>query len=138
MCIRDRREAVHEMESPDGNDPELAQVREWKVLLLLWRSGKHEQAAEVLIQHTMRCSPGADEKRIRKGLGFNGNGTLGHWDLVRCRLTALPEEFGTVRTTGHVNLSGNQLAHLPESFGCLLYTSPSPRDRTRSRMPSSA
>ena len=25
-----------------------------------------------------------------------------------------------------------------ESIGCLLYTSPSPRDRTRSRMPSSA
>ena len=24
------------------------------------------------------------------------------------------------------------------SYGCLLYTSPSPRDRTRSRMPSSA
>ena len=26
----------------------------------------------------------------------------------------------------------------PEPYGCLLYTSPSPRDRTRSRMPSSA
>jgi len=26
----------------------------------------------------------------------------------------------------------------PELNGCLLYTSPSPRDRTRSRMPSSA
>ena len=26
----------------------------------------------------------------------------------------------------------------PESYPCLLYTSPSPRDRTRSRMPSSA
>jgi hypothetical protein len=26
----------------------------------------------------------------------------------------------------------------PESYDCLLYTSPSPRDRTRSRMPSSA
>ena len=25
-----------------------------------------------------------------------------------------------------------------EQYGCLLYTSPSPRDRTRSRMPSSA
>ena len=25
-----------------------------------------------------------------------------------------------------------------ERYGCLLYTSPSPRDRTRSRMPSSA
>ena len=28
--------------------------------------------------------------------------------------------------------------HPPARFGCLLYTSPSPRDRTRSRMPSSA
>ena len=27
---------------------------------------------------------------------------------------------------------------LPVPYGCLLYTSPSPRDRTRSRMPSSA
>ena len=26
----------------------------------------------------------------------------------------------------------------PKQFDCLLYTSPSPRDRTRSRMPSSA
>ena len=28
--------------------------------------------------------------------------------------------------------------HFPQSIACLLYTSPSPRDRTRSRMPSSA
>ena len=28
--------------------------------------------------------------------------------------------------------------HLAAGVGCLLYTSPSPRDRTRSRMPSSA
>ena len=28
--------------------------------------------------------------------------------------------------------------HLEQLYGCLLYTSPSPRDRTRSRMPSSA
>ena len=27
---------------------------------------------------------------------------------------------------------------ISENYGCLLYTSPSPRDRTRSRMPSSA
>ena len=27
---------------------------------------------------------------------------------------------------------------MDETIGCLLYTSPSPRDRTRSRMPSSA
>ena len=29
-------------------------------------------------------------------------------------------------------------AYLKMSYTCLLYTSPSPRDRTRSRMPSSA
>ena len=29
-------------------------------------------------------------------------------------------------------------AYLGQSWNCLLYTSPSPRDRTRSRMPSSA
>eukprot|EP00656_Telonema_subtile_P012994 TRINITY_DN16583_c0_g1_i2.p1 TRINITY_DN16583_c0_g1~~TRINITY_DN16583_c0_g1_i2.p1 ORF type:complete len:215 (-),score=46.89 TRINITY_DN16583_c0_g1_i2:42-686(-) len=32
----------------------------------------------------------------------------------------------------------NKLADMPGSGPCLLYTSPSPRDRTRSRMPSSA
>ena len=32
----------------------------------------------------------------------------------------------------------NNITDLKYSAGCLLYTSPSPRDRTRSRMPSSA
>ena len=36
-------------------------------------------------------------------------------------------------------LEAAELAKLLEDkWGCLLYTSPSPRDRTRSRMPSSA
>ena len=33
---------------------------------------------------------------------------------------------------------GSQDALIVKVEGCLLYTSPSPRDRTRSRMPSSA
>ena len=33
---------------------------------------------------------------------------------------------------------GNGLGRTPQLNSCLLYTSPSPRDRTRSRMPSSA
>ena len=33
---------------------------------------------------------------------------------------------------------GNTASQIAEIIGCLLYTSPSPRDRTRSRMPSSA
>ena len=36
------------------------------------------------------------------------------------------------------NQTGNKLMDSKEDSGCLLYTSPSPRDRTRSRMPSSA
>ena len=41
-----------------------------------------------------------------------------------------------------ISLAGRIIAnfpdHLTEDQNCLLYTSPSPRDRTRSRMPSSA
>ena len=41
---------------------------------------------------------------------------------------------------GHDTLQGDALAQAlePLPWDCLLYTSPSPRDRTRSRMPSSA
>ena len=49
----------------------------------------------------------------------------------------------TVMTTRGFLLRGIQAAagNIPnerEAWNCLLYTSPSPRDRTRSRMPSSA
>ena len=37
----------------------------------------------------------------------------------------------------HASISAEALINA-EYVGCLLYTSPSPRDRTRSRMPSSA
>ena len=36
------------------------------------------------------------------------------------------------------NLTANRINMLNMNYVCLLYTSPSPRDRTRSRMPSSA
>ena len=64
-------------------------------------------------------------------------------------LVGLPEEIGivvttTILTSPYTGLA--VLAGLPLENGltsaqasvCLLYTSPSPRDRTRSRMPSSA
>ena len=41
-------------------------------------------------------------------------------------------------TAGDGEELGNMLAAIMQLAGCLLYTSPSPRDRTRSRMPSSA
>ena len=41
--------------------------------------------------------------------------------------------------SGHTNFKNNFIALRDAGFRvCLLYTSPSPRDRTRSRMPSSA
>ena len=36
------------------------------------------------------------------------------------------------------SIETNKLAYPVQTATCLLYTSPSPRDRTRSRMPSSA
>ena len=41
------------------------------------------------------------------------------------------EELGTVEIT-------EVIQYIKEDIGCLLYTSPSPRDRQKSRMPSSA
>ena len=51
------------------------------------------------------------------------------------RVTMLLREHGAARLRGSLlrNRAGSALLSL-----CLLYTSPSPRDRTRSRMPSSA
>ena len=44
---------------------------------------------------------------------------------------------GSRKKNWHTTLEKEQ-GFLSMSEGCLLYTSPSPRDRTRSRMPSSA
>ena len=46
--------------------------------------------------------------------------------------------FGTMDTWLVWNLTGGKVHVTDYSNACLLYTSPSPRDRTRSRMPSSA
>ena len=58
------------------------------------------------------------------------------------QLTASPLLASGLVGTSALLLGGNdaqQQAFLPALVdGCLLYTSPSPRDRTRSRMPSSA
>jgi len=52
----------------------------------------------------------------------------------------IPAETGDILFTREVAKATAQAAGEQEkkALGCLLYTSPSPRDRTRSRMPSSA
>ena len=48
--------------------------------------------------------------------------------------------YPNLKIVGHSHgyLRGEALRAKVEEINCLLYTSPSPRDRTRSRMPSSA
>jgi len=59
--------------------------------------------------------------------------------MVEVKCQCLPEKVDIcVRDTG-IGIRTEVLPHIfEEYYHCLLYTSPSPRDRTRSRMPSSA
>ena len=84
-------------------------------------------------------------------LVVGGTGTLGRQvarraldagHQVRCmvrtpRKAAFLQEWGCELTRGDL-LEPDSLDYALEGMDCLLYTSPSPRDRTRSRMPSSA
>ena len=54
----------------------------------------------------------------------------------RCKITGRPK--GYVRQFGISRIQLREMASNGLIPGCLLYTSPSPRDRQKSRMPSSA
>ena len=59
------------------------------------------------------------------------------------QIRILKQEIAELQDAGKSKDSANKrclqkLEHLSQDLDCLLYTSPSPRDRTRSRMPSSA
>ena len=63
--------------------------------------------------------------------------------MFRRKRAMTPEAASTKKKTGHIN--ERLFSELIDGYvipgrgkTCLLYTSPSPRDRTRSRMPSSA
>ena len=62
--------------------------------------------------------------------------------LVSNQIEVIPAEIGQLTNLTRLSLTSNQIEVIPTEIGqlnsCLLYTSPSPRDRTRSRMPSSA
>ena len=61
-------------------------------------------------------------------------------NLTRSQVTEEAARLGLEIDEGHFEmpLSSEAKKGRPKSENCLLYTSPSPRDRTRSRMPSSA
>ena len=65
------------------------------------------------------------EGQVRALIGPNGAGKTTFVGMLSGRIKS---------TSGSVTFLDADVTHMP----CLLYTSPSPRDRTRSRMPSSA
>ena len=74
---------------------------------------------------------GAYARMNRDGVTFTDLLSLPERDLYQDALVRLAEHI----VKEHGDLSPSQKRTL---YACLLYTSPSPRDRTRSRMPSSA
>ena len=64
---------------------------------------------------------------------WEGDGDIRWFDEI-----PFNEKLGHCRGTGVVKLINDEWKIVHYALTCLLYTSPSPRDRTRSRMPSSA
>ena len=68
----------------------------------------------------------------------SGADELLHFDELVVGTGAVSQVPPIEGVSGEGTLGWDDGVHLLHSMGCLLYTSPSPRDRTRSRMPSSA
>ena len=66
-------------------------------------------------------------------------GTIGHVDHGKTTLTAaITKYFGDFQAYDEIDGAPEEKARGITISTCLLYTSPSPRDRQKSRMPSSA
>jgi len=85
----------------------------------------------------------AEEARVKLGLSEVLFVPAGHpWLKVDRAITSAASRVEMVRRAiggnHHFRLCTLEVERSGPSYTCLLYTSPSPRDRTRSRMPSSA
>ena len=69
---------------------------------------------------------------VKKRIEKEQENRTGQLDLGYLELTIIPAEIQSMDWLTHLNLNSTQVKV------CLLYTSPSPRDATLSRMPSSA
>ena len=85
----------------------------------LFGIGQHRKATEILVEHTMLVSRGADREKMLAGREFDEHGKLANWDLTcMChKISRLPESFGALVCRGDLILSRNQLRALPDGFG---------------------
>ena len=82
----------------------------------------------------------ASPRGPKVGAFFDLDGTLvaGYTAVILTRERFKSRDMGVGELVSMIAAGLNHQLGLMEFEGCLLYTSPSPRDRTRSRMPSSA
>ena len=74
-----------------------------------------------------------DIEGVTAGVGISGGGTSGTVTVTNSMATAIDAKGDLVAGT-----AADTFSRLAVGTNCLLYTSPSPRDRQKSRMPSSA
>ena len=78
------------------------------------------------------------EKQVRSALREQFDTTLPRFDLM-AQLERAPDGLRMNELSRRMMVTGGNVTGITDQLvACLLYTSPSPRDRTRSRMPSSA
>ena len=78
---------------------------------------------------------------FKLGFGFVEVGTITpepQYGNPKPRVFRLEEDEALINRLGFNNVGSKNVSNNINNNPCLLYTSPSPRDRTRSRMPSSA
>ena len=100
-------------------------------LSYLYNSGTHNSSHGLNVQ-TAATNIAAYGLRVNTGGDSNALAVMGTGDVGIG--TDSPDYKLTINNTG----GADTLLKLENTTTCLLYTSPSPRDRTRSRMPSSA
>ena len=101
-------------------------------------SGQNERRMEDsdLGEDFLECNCCAEPQRVRPDIVWFGEMPM-HMNEIYAAVEAC-EVFIVVGSSGHVYTAAD-LVHIAQVNGaCLLYTSPSPRDKRQSRMPSSA
>ena len=86
---------------------------------------------------TATASPKGPLSLVREYLGATGNSDFGYFGGGSAPTRSTVDRIDYSNDTATAEVKG-PLSVAREYITCLLYTSPSPRDRTRSRMPSSA
>ena len=123
MCIRDSRYVGH----VEADDPV---VREHRV------GGNFFEDAGVDPEVVAASDGGVGNLAAAEGFGNDPGAAGDQTDVDDVEAGPVGDSWAVAAFGVVVDVSGDELRD--RCPGCLLYTSPSPRDRTRSRMPSSA